>query len=71
MKLKNIEDHKFKNDVPNSAYIFKSKITKILNSEENQFGKSIITWQNQKTKRIKNEWTRTVIFLTWYRHFQM
>ena len=49
----------------------KSKITKILNSEENQFGKSIITWQNQRTKRIKNEWTRTVIFLTWYRHFQM
>ena len=43
----------------------KSKITKILNSEENQFGKSIITWQNQITKRIKNEWTRTVIFLTW------
>ena len=40
----------------------KSKITKILNSEENQFGKSIITWQNQITKRIKNEWTRTVIF---------
>ena len=28
----------------------KSKITKILNSEENQFGKSIITWQNQKNK---------------------
>ena len=51
--------------------ILKSKITKILNSEENQFGKSIITWQNQITKRIKNEWTRTVIFLTWYRHFQM
>ena len=25
----------------------KSKITKILNLEENQFGKSIITWQNQ------------------------
>ena len=49
----------------------KSKITKILNLEENQFGKSIITWQNQITKRIKNEWTRTVIFLTWYRHFQM
>ena len=49
----------------------KSKITKKLNSEENQFGKSIITWQNQITKRIKNEWTRTVIFLTWYRHFQM
>ena len=22
-------------------------------------------------KHIKNEWTRTVIFLTWYRHFQM
>ena len=35
----------------------KSKITKILNSEENQFGKSIITWQNQITIRIKNEWT--------------
>ena len=45
----------------------KSKITNILNLEENQFGKSIITWQNQITKRIKNEWTRTVIFLTWCR----
>ena len=31
----------------------KNKITKILNLEENQFGKSIITWQNQITKRIK------------------
>ena len=39
----------------------KSKITKILNSEENPIGKSIITWQNQMTKHIKNEWTRTVI----------
>ena len=27
--------------------MIKSKITKILNLEENQFGKSIITWQNQ------------------------
>ena len=33
--------------------MLKSKITKILNLEENQFGKSIITWQSQKTKRIK------------------
>ena len=41
----------------------KSKITKILNSEENQTGKSLIIWQNQMTKHIKNEWTRTVIFL--------
>ena len=40
----------------------KGKITKILNLEENQFGKSIITWQNQITKRIKNEWTRTFRF---------
>ena len=39
----------------------KSKITKILNLEENQFGKSIITWQNQITKRIKNEWTSEII----------
>ena len=31
----------------------KSKITKILNSEENSFGKSLITWQNQMTKHIK------------------
>ena len=31
----------------------KSKITKILNSDENQFGKSIIKRQNQITKRIK------------------
>ena len=44
----------------------KSKITKILKLEENQFKKSIITWQNQKTKRIKHKWTRPVIFLTWY-----
>ena len=42
----------------------KNKITKILNSEENQFGKSIITWQNQITKPIKNEWTRGVGSLT-------
>ena len=35
----------------------KSKITKKLNLEENQFGKSIITWQNQITKRIQNELT--------------
>ena len=48
----------------------KSKITKILNSEENQIGKSLITWQNNMTKHIKNEWTRTVIFLTWYRHYE-
>ena len=43
----------------------KSKITKILNLEEIQIGKSLITWQNQMTKHIKNEWTTTVIFLTW------
>ena len=48
----------------------KSKITKILNSEENLIGKSIITWQTQMTKHIKNEWTRTVIFLTWYRQIK-
>ena len=40
-----------------SICTLRSKITKILNSEENQFGKSIITWQNQIIKRIKNEWT--------------
>ena len=49
----------------------KSIITKILNSEENLIGKPIITWQKQMKKHIKNEWTRTVIFLTAYRHFQM
>ena len=49
----------------------KSKFTKILNSDENSIGKSLITWQNQMTKHIKNEWTTTVIFLTWNRHFQM
>ena len=48
----------------------KCKITKILNSEENLIGKSIITCPNQMAKHIKNEWTRTVIFLTRYRHFQ-
>ena len=48
----------------------KSKITKILNSEENPIGKFKSTWLNQMTK-IKNEWTRTVIFLTWHMHFQM
>ena len=37
-----------------SSFIVKSKITKILNLKENLFGKSIITWQNQITKRIKN-----------------
>ena len=47
----------------------KSKITKILNLEENLIRKSINTWQNQITKHIKNEWTRTVIFLTWYSQF--
>ena len=31
----------------------KSKMTKILNSEENSIGKSLITWQNQMTKHIK------------------
>ena len=31
----------------------KSKITKILNLEENLIGKSIITWQNQITKTHK------------------
>ena len=38
----------------------KSKITKILNSEENQFGKSIITWQNQITKRKSFEATLNI-----------
>ena len=33
--------------------LIKSKITKILNSEENSIGKSLITWQNQRIKRIK------------------
>ena len=48
----------------------KNKISKILNPEENSVGKSLITWQNQKTKYIK-QWTTAVIFLTWYSHFQM
>ena len=34
---------------------------KVLNLEENLIGKSIITWQNQITKHLKNEWTRTVL----------
>ena len=33
--------------------MIKSKITKILNSEENSIGNSLITWQNQMTKHIK------------------
>ena len=33
--------------------VYKRKITKILNSEENSIGKSLITWQNQMTKHIK------------------
>ena len=49
----------------------KSKITKIRILEESQFKKSIITCQNQITKLIKNKWSRTVIFLTWYMHFQI
>ena len=31
----------------------KSQITKILNSEEIQKGKSLIKWHNQKLKQIK------------------
>ena len=41
----------------------KSKITKILNLQENLIRKSIITWQNQITKHIKNEWARAVIYV--------
>ena len=50
----------FETHIENSLLVWnveKSKITKILNLEEDQLGKSIITWQNQITKRIKNEWT--------------
>ena len=40
-------------DLHSYSHVLKSKITKILNLEENQIGKSIITWQNQMTKHIK------------------
>ena len=66
MTQQNTEVQQKTND--NAIDIEKSRITKILNLEENQFGKSIITWKNQITKRIKNEWTRTVLFLTWHRN---
>ena len=51
----------------------KSKITKILNSEENPIGKSIITWQHQMTKHIKNEWStyiRTCKIYTFFLQYQ-
>ena len=46
----------------------KSKITKILNSEEKV--KTENQMENQKLKQ-SNEWITPVIFLTWYRHFHM
>ena len=58
-------------DTVNKMKIGKSKITKILNSEENPIGMSLFPWQNQMTKHIKNELTRTVISLTSHRHFQI
>ena len=54
---KKTEHYNF-NDAPkvqNNLYMEKSKITKILNSEENPIGKFIITWQIKMTKQIKNE----------------
>ena len=48
----------------------KVKTQKILNSEENQNGKTLIKCQI-KQNNTSNEWTTIIIFLTRFMQFQM
>ena len=50
--------------------LLKSKITKILNSEENSKQIPILILNCKiKSSKTSNEWIPTIIFLTWYKHF--